>query len=86
MNARPIKRTLRRFLNWSKAEQETQGFESNSWMCFRPGLCAGAMKKRLPTRNTLGRIQRYGGLSIRHAIVCELEADIRSERQAEESP
>ena len=33
-----------------------------------------------------GRIQRYGGLSIRRAIVCKLGADIRSERQAGESP
>ena len=43
----------RRFLNWSKAEQETQGFESNFWMCFRPGLCAGAVKRRLTTVDTL---------------------------------
>lgn len=33
-----------------------------------------------------GRIQRYGGLSIRRAIMCKLGADIRSERQAGESP
>ena len=33
-----------------------------------------------------GRIQRYGGLSIRRAIVRALGADIRSEREAGESP
>ena len=33
-----------------------------------------------------GRIQRYGGLSVRRAIVRELGADIRSEREARESP
>ena len=33
-----------------------------------------------------GRIQRYGGLSIRRAIVCKLGADIRSERHTGESP
>ena len=43
----------RRFLNWSKAEQETQGFDSRFWMCFRLGLCAGAMKRCLTTGDTL---------------------------------
>ena len=33
-----------------------------------------------------GRIQRYGGLSIRRAIVQALGEDIRSERKAGESP
>ena len=33
-----------------------------------------------------GRIQRYGGLSIRRAIVREVAEDIQSERKAGESP
>ena len=42
-----------RFLNWSIVEQETQGLESNCWICFRLGLCAGAMKRRITTGDTL---------------------------------